>query len=72
MFESYIKKIDRKNRKVTNDFLNYSGTEHEFWQNIEDIGFIEKYFYDFALFVVNTKRTLKQKYNAVIEMIKID
>lgn len=62
-YKNYVKSIDKKNRKLRNDFLDSSSSTEEFWANIPNIGLVEKYGYDFCILLINLEKKIINTWN---------
>lgn len=57
-YRNYVEKIDSKNRRLYNDFLDSSKSSEEFWKTIPDITCIEKYWYEVCLKLISLEDSI--------------
>ncbi len=65
-YKYYVNKIDKKNRKLRNDFLDSNVSSEEFWKDTPNISLVEKYGYDFCLMLVKLEEKIITSWNSLI------
>jgi hypothetical protein len=57
-YTNYVRKIDVKNRRLRNDFLQSKLSEEEFWKTVPNITFTEKYWYEVCMGLIKITKFL--------------